>query len=303
MKNITILATLLSLCISGSGRIFNIRFSCLRLLVCCLWLFAGLLLVGSPAQAEIKAGDILVVDAIGGTNGSGSLFLVNPTTGQRTVLSDFGNPAQGHLGNGDLTGVAVGRAGQIFVSALFSGDPAFEGGALFTVDPDTGNRILLSNFSQGDIRGLLFQGLAVNAKGKVIASLDRSEPPAFEFHFALVRVDPKTDARVLVSDLKNPAQGPTVSGFITDLTLEHSGKILIGTARGSGQPDSAIFRVHPVTGKRRLLSDFANPAQGADEADLQFNTGLAVETSGQILAASGGSVPRNLLLRIDPKTG
>ena len=93
--------------------------------------------------------------------------------------------------------------------------------------------------------------------------------------------------------------------FITDLAIERLGTILIGTARGSGQPDSAIFRVDPVTGKRRLLSDFADAAQGADVADLWFSKGLAIETSGQILAASGGSIaaPRNLLLRIDRNTG
>jgi hypothetical protein len=197
MNKATILATLLSLCSSGSGRISNIRFSCLRFLLSCLWLFAGLLLAGSPVQAETKAGDILVIDAIGGTNGSGPLFLVNPTTGQRTVLSDFGNPAQGALGTGSLTGVAVGTAGLIFVTDLIAGGPAF-GGALFGVDPNTGNRTLLSDFGQGDIQGPLYYGLAVNAKGKVIANLDRLG----EFKFALVRIDPETDKRALITDLR-----------------------------------------------------------------------------------------------------
>ena len=94
--------------------------------------------------------------------------------------------------------------------------------------------------------------------------------------------------------------------LIIDLAVEHSGKILIGTADTSSEFVGAeIFRVHPVTGKRRLLSDFANAAQGADVVDLAVTTGLVIETSGQILVASGNSLaaPRNLLLRIDPKTG
>ena len=147
-----------------------------------------------------------------------------------------------------------------------------------------------------------YYGLAVNAQGKVIANLDKLG----EGKYALVRIDPETDKRAFITDLTNPAQGVTESDrFITDLAIERAGKILIGTARGSGQPDSAIFRVHPVTGKRRLLSDFADAAQGADVADLWFSRGLAIETSGQILAASGGSIaaPRNLLLRIDRNTG
>ena len=64
---------------------------------CCLWLLGALLLAGSPAQAgQIPAvGDILVVDQLGGTNNFGALVLVNPVTGERSILSDFGNPAQG----------------------------------------------------------------------------------------------------------------------------------------------------------------------------------------------------------------
>ena len=65
-----------SLSTSGSIRASNVESCCLRFTICFFWLLAGLLLVGRPAQAEIKAGDILVVDQVGGTNGSGALFLV-----------------------------------------------------------------------------------------------------------------------------------------------------------------------------------------------------------------------------------
>jgi hypothetical protein len=298
MKNKVTSTNRWSLSTSGSTRASNVGSCCLRFAICFFWL----LLVGRPAQAEIKSGDILVVDQVGGRGNLGALILVNPRTGERRVLSDFGNKDQGDLGNGDLSSVAVGPAGQIYVSALFSGDPAFEGGALFEVDPKTGKRKLLSNLSQGDIRGFLYYGLAVNAQGKVIANLIK----LVESTYALVRIDPKPDKRALITDLTNPAQGVTESDrFITDLAIERLGTILIGTARGSGQPDSAIFRVDPVTGKRRLLSDFADAKKGADVADLLFSKGLAIETSGQILAASGGSIvaPRNLLLRIDRNTG
>jgi hypothetical protein len=300
MKNKVTSTNRWSLSTSGSTRASNVGSYCLRFAICFFWL-----LVGRPAQAEIKAGDILVVDQLGGTDNLGALILVNPRTGHRSVLSDFGNKDQGDLGHSDLSSVAVGRGGQIYVSALFSGDPAFGGGALFEVDPDTGERKLLSNLSQRNIQGFLYYGLAVNAQGKVIANLTKRVKSTY----ALVQIDPKTDKRALITDLTNRAQGVTESDrFITDLAIERLGTILIGTARGSGQPDSVIFRVDPVTGKRRLLSDFADAKQRddvADVADLWFSKGLAIETSGQILAASGGSsaAPRNLLLRIDPNTG
>lgn len=50
--------------------------------------------------------DILVIDPSAGTGLLGALFRVDPTTGNRTLLSDFGNAGQGPLGSNPL-GVAV----------------------------------------------------------------------------------------------------------------------------------------------------------------------------------------------------
>jgi len=102
MQKTTSVTTRWSLCPSGTRRVSQVWCSPLCFLLCCLWLFGGLLFAASPAQAAVKAGDILVADQFGGTRCAGhpcgALFVVNPKTGQRTVLSDLGNPAQGRLG-------------------------------------------------------------------------------------------------------------------------------------------------------------------------------------------------------------
>lgn len=260
------------------------------------WLLTGLLLIGSPVWAKIKEGDILVVDQYGsGTNGSGTLMKIDPTTGQREIISDFGNPGQGRPGS-DLMNVAVDADGWVYVTERLGGDPA-RGSVLFEVDPETGNRNVISNFGQGNIQGSLFYGLDVDKKSQLLANNFKS----------IVRINPDTDTRTRVTDLKNPAQGAIETDpdrFITDLVVERSGKIIIGTARSflwTGEFDSAIFRVHPVTGKRKLLSDFSNPLQGADILDLWASTGLAIEASGHILASAGYG--ESVLLRIHPKSG
>lgn len=292
-----------SLALSAVFFLHFISDSCRSFVIRLLWLHrwrlglcAGLLLIANTGQSSVRAGDILVLDQTGGTNDLGALIIVNPGSGKRTMLSDFGNPEQGALGEAPAS-VAIGNDGRIFVSDIFAGDPRFDGGALFEVDPESGNRTLISNFGQGNPVGVLYYGLAVDVNGTILTNnnIDR-----------VVRIDPATDARSLVTDLADTAQGTTEADrFITDLALAHSGKLFIGTARGSGVPDSKVFEVDPISGERRLLSDFINAAQGADVGDLWFSRGLALEASGHILAASGGSIsaPRNLLFRIDPETG
>src|SRR5262245_25596634 len=106
MQKATRVTTRWSLCPAGVGRVSQVWCASLRFLLCGLWLCGGPLFAASPAQAKVKAGDILVVDQSGGTGSRGALFVVNSQTGQRTVLSDFGNPAQGKRGNGELASVA-----------------------------------------------------------------------------------------------------------------------------------------------------------------------------------------------------
>jgi hypothetical protein len=259
----------------------------------CVALLGGMLLAGGVAQAvTLQGGDILVAD-----QGTNKLFKVDPVTGVRTVISDFSNSAQGPVNSASsmqptLSGVAVGQ-GKIFVTNLFAG--------IYSVDPTTGNRTLVSNFNQGAIQGTVGYGVAVDAFGRVVTNLNL---------VALVRVASRIDTRVIVSNLLNPAQGSLSatcsalsSCYITDLTLDPLGAILLGVNDGGAH--SALYRVDPVTGYRSLLSNFNNTAQGADVVYLG-DTGLTVEKpSGRILANSGGYVnaPRNLLLRIDPITG
>lgn len=258
----------------------------------CLGILAGLMLAVSPAWAEIKEGDILVVDQYGsGTDNHGTLMKIDPATGQRTILSDFGNPKQGRLGS-HLRSVVVDADGWIYATVSRGGV-----GVLFEIDPDNGNRTDISNFGQGNIQGSPYYGLDV----------DKTSQLLLNNHHSIVRINPDNDTRTIVTSLNNPAHGAIETDpkrFITDLVVERSGTIIIGTARSSGWElglDSAIFRVDPVSGKRTLLSDFSNPSQGADLVDLWNNAGLAIEASGNILAAS--NYERSLLLRINPRSG
>ena len=95
----------------------------------------------SWTSSPVSEGDILVIDGSAGTSSLGALFSVDPS-GNRTIISDFGNAAQGALGFGP-TGVAIDTSGQILVIDGSAGTSSL--GALFSVDP-SGNRTIISDF-------------------------------------------------------------------------------------------------------------------------------------------------------------
>jgi hypothetical protein len=84
-------------------------------------------------------GTILVIDFGAGTGGHGALFAVDPATGARTILSDFGNGTQGPIGSAP-GGLTLSPSGSILVT-----DAGVR--ALFTVNPTTGARTILSDFN------------------------------------------------------------------------------------------------------------------------------------------------------------
>jgi len=240
-------------------------------------------------------GAILVVDMAAGTASHGALFRVDPTTGTRTLLSDFANPAQGPLG-GDPIDVTVEATGAILVSDSL----AVSSGALFRMDPMTGTRTLLSDFgnpAQGPL-GRAPDGVAVETTGAILV-VDPAAGTAF--HGALFRVDPTTGTRTLLSDFGNPIQGP-LGNSPSRVAIEAVGTILVTDRVVAPGILDVLYRVDPTTGTRTLLSDFGNPAQGPLGG---YPCGVAVEMSGAILVADAdaGTALHGGLFRMNPTTG
>ncbi len=328
---------------------------------------------GDPAQGPTgvnpggvtlgASGVILVADTEAGAGGSGTLFSVNPSTGMRTILSNFGNMAQGALGK-DPFFVTLATTGAILVTDDDAGtDIPLDGhiggnGALFSLNPVTGNRTLLSDF------GNATQGpTGVEPAGIAIVPLtQRDEVLVIESGpvasgGTLVSVDLATGTRTLVSDFDNPTQGPggvdpvdvaigtagdilvvdynvggfgalfsvnptngartvlsnfgnamqgPVGGQPEGVTLGRDGDILVVTLHGGTGNKAALFRVHPTTGVRTLMSDFGNGAQGP----LGFApVGVTLGRTQDILVVDAdaispvGGVATGMLFRVNPTTG
>jgi K319-like protein len=208
------------------------------------------------AQAQLTPGTILVIDQQGGTGNLGALFRVDPVTGARTLLSDFGNSVQGPLGRLPFA-VALEAAGTILVSNRDAGSGSQ--GALFRVHPGTGVRTLLSDFGVGapDLLGLDPLGVALEASGTILVSNTQA---GTDERGVLFRVDPVTGVRTRLSDFDCSAGCSTPQGPLgrdpTGVALEAAGTILVTDFTAGTSTRGALFRVHPATGVRTLLSDF-----------------------------------------------
>ena len=217
-------------------------------------------LTKSPRDLAIDAsGKIIVIDPVAGTNGKGALFSVDPVTGFRTIVSDFGDPSQGPSSVivGQQFGVDIDLSGSIYVTDGFG---ITGRGVLFSIDPVTGFRTIVSDFgdpSQGSLGRIPFK-VNVDDVGKIIVTDINA---GTNFKGALFSVDPVTGFRTTVTDVGNPTQGP-IGGFrLNNVDVDASGNIYATDSFGTTSK-GALFSVDPVTGFRTIVSDFGDPTQG-----------------------------------------
>ncbi len=259
-------------------------------------LLATLALVAAPATADEG---IYVVDIDAGTGAGGALFRVDAESGDRSLVSDFGDDGQGDLGV-DPIGLALEAGGAVLVSDPNAGTG--NAGALFRVDPASGDRSLVSDFGD-DVQGPLGNEpieLALEAGGTVLVT-DANAGTAFNTG-ALFRVDAASGDRSLVSDFGDPVQGP-LGNKPFGLAVEATGTVLVTDAGAvTGFFSGALFRVDAASGDRSLVSDFGNPAHGPLGVDP---IGLALEAGGAALVidANAGTGNAGALLRVDRLSG
>ena len=244
----------------------------------------------SWTNSPVSEGDILVIDHSAGTSFKGALFRVDQS-GNRTIVSDFGNAAQGVLGSSPR-GVAINASGEILVIDPTVGTSSK--GALFTVDP-SGNRTLISDFGNNTQGALGFSpfGVAINTSGEILVA---DTGAGTSSKGALFSVDPSGN-RTIISDFGNNTQG-ALGSFPSGLTINASGEILVIDSEAGTSDLGALFTVDP-SGNRTLISDFGNNTQGALGS---FPIGVANNASGEILVIDPtvGTSSKGALFTVDP---
>jgi sugar lactone lactonase YvrE len=240
----------------------------------------GVMLLGPgwPVEAGgLVVGDILVSDI-----GNGTVDMVNPTTGFRSIFSGGGVGAGSDLV--DPRGIAIDSLGNVIVADATSQ-------VLFSINPLTGDRTIISGggVGSGNVSFVSPMGVSIGSNGLVYVA-DGGSGTGSGF---VVQVNEATGARTLLSGLSagmgtafdNPASLVAGHGhlYVTDL--------------GTLTDPAAVFSVNPATGERTIVS--GGVAGVGSGLGLFAPRGIALTQSGQLVTAdAGGSV-----IGIDPATG
>jgi hypothetical protein len=233
---------------------------------------------GSP---NLKSGDLVVSD-VAAFGGGGGLIRVIPSNGRRNTISENANPP-GFPEFVDPRYVAVERSGDLVVAGSFTLNGGTTSVGVIRVDPDTGARSTVSltsaagNFPAAGPSFFSPHGIAVESNGQILVT-DRG------LH-AVVRVDPVSGARTVLSSLAVPPAGGLGFVGVNDLALDATGQILVSDEQGQAGPNGrgVIFRVDPTTGRRFVVT-----ANGYNPPGnwLTIPQGIDVDSRGRVLVAN-----------------
>ena len=205
--------------------------------------------------------------------GGGLLYRVDPTTGNRTIISSAASntgPSSTYIG-------AVQVGGTILMS----------GGPIVSVDPATGNRTLVSDTGQGTGPAPNSQGFAVSGTNLFVASTNAG----------ILNVDTTTGNRTVISSA-TVGTGPSMN-LPVDVALGAGGNLIVNNLVELGS--TTLLGVDPASGNRTLISG-GGVGTGPGLGDYPGQLGIAANATiyTNQITVSLGQTP---VLAIDPATG
>lgn len=224
----------------------------------------------APQLLGLIPGAVLVTDGSGGTDERGALYAVDPSTGQRTVLSDFGDATQGPLGLFPQAVLAV-PPGLLSWSGVLVCDP-YAGtngqGALFSVDANGHRQTVIDFGDTGGYQGTYPDSMALYGGllglGRSVLVADGSA--GTNQHGVLFRVDPVAKTRTVISDFGNSGQGwvdPNPASTPIGVAVSPGNQVYVLVAEVGAQDAGYIVQVDPSSGYRTLVSNLDDASQGA----------------------------------------
>ncbi len=254
-----------------------------------------------PLEATLSEinGKLYGATQYGGTEGGGTIYVLNPANGAESLVASFAGGAAGHTREG------VTYYGGMLYGLLNNGG-LDNNGFLLRIDPATGQQTILHRFSGGNDGGgpngpLLRVGAVMygTTQGGGKNGLG-----------TLFRVSPQTGKPFVVHDFAGGSDG----SYPVSPPIEVGG-VLYGTTSGGGKPGyGTVYRFDPATGAETVLYSFA---YGSDLAGVGgplaaiggtlYGTGSAGGASGRggVFAVDGTSGAERVLysFAVDAENG
>lgn len=206
--------------------------------------------------AVARSGLIYVVDSDAGRDNAGIVLAIDPRNGARRLVTAFGDPAQGPALRPDPYGIAVQRDGTLLVH---------DNAALYAVDPDDGRRTVLTVFEDlafGPRVGNPKAVVAMPAGDVLVADPDFAPGTRLgggTISGAVLRIDPATGLRTVVSTSADSAQGPLLFG---PRALAAAGSRSLYAGCSTPEGGNGIFAIDVSTGRRTLAAELAPARAG-----------------------------------------
>jgi hypothetical protein len=214
---------------------------------------------GGTALAIADTSAIYVAYRAFGSDARGALVHIDPSTGGRTVISDFGDVSQGPALVGvSFVDLAIERSGDLLVLCRGSG-PLGVSDVLVRVNRLTGARAIVSDFTDPNQGPVIHDAdIDLEESGQIVVSGTEVSDPEGP-RYVVLRVDPTTGGRTKIRDLF-----PTGGGLhLSDLMIDFSGSILVvfGKDRSGEFEGGGLDRVDPVTGNHSRIFGPSRPEE------------------------------------------
>ena len=231
----------------------------------------------TPVGVAVEADGNLVVTDYGNVD---RVFRVDPDTGERTVLASNASPSTDDEDFASLDGLVVARDGTIYVADSNAHDG---GGGVFRVDPVSGDRTMISNNDSSAVGTVPDyenpSALAFDGNGDLLVADRRTQN---DFYGSVIRVNPVTGERTLVSDNDAPDQEDAVDLVSpAGIAVAPDDTILVSRDPFSADFVNGVERIDPSTGERSLFS--SSFEQGGQ--DTHGPWGLAIDSTPLVQAS------------------
>ncbi len=210
---------------------------------------------GRPIAGLIQGtdGGLYGTAYLGGSNGSGTVFKLNPNGTGFTVLKHLDNATTGREPQGELV---QGTDGALYGAAYLGGSSGF--GTVFKLNPNGTGFTVLKHFDNSTTGGYLYGGLMQGMDGALYGTASQGGSSGFGTVFKL---NPDGSGFTVLKHFDNTATGGTP---YAGLMQGADGALYGMTYFGGSNGDGAIFKLNPDGSGFAVIKHLDAPTTGAN---------------------------------------